>query len=143
MASKSRFQAESLPASLERAAATALSMKVWVAKVLAAMALVAMVSLLTGCVSGDVPDVPADDEGLVRGQVLYGNNCASCHGNTGSGGVGNRLNNGIVLDRYPDDEAQRLLVIEGRNKMPGFAAKLNDEEIDDVVRYTREIIANQ
>lgn len=128
MASKSRFRAKSPAASPKRSAVVVLA---------------AVASLLAGCVSGDVPDVPANDEGLVQGQTLYGNNCASCHGNSGAGGVGNRLNNGIVLDRYPDSAAQRVLVVEGRNKMPGFAAKLTDEQIDDVIRYTREIIANQ
>ncbi len=109
--------------------------------VIGAALLVAWV--LSGCVSGDLPEVPADDQGLVRGQMIYSNSCANCHGNSGAGGTGNRLNNGIVLDRYPDPATQRAFIVEGRNRMPGFGASLTDEQIDDVVRYTREIIALQ
>ena len=98
---------------------------------------------VVACTAGDLPEVPADDVQLVAGRMVYANNCAPCHGADGGGGVGLQLNGGRLLEQVPDPADQRLLVENGRNQMPGFGEKLSSDEIDAVVRYTREIIAEQ
>ena len=108
------------------------------------LALCAVWPLLTvACGGADVPAAPADDAQLVAGRLIYANNCAPCHGGSGGGGVGVKLNGGRLLEQLPDLADQRLVVENGRNQMPSFSAKLSSDEIDAVVRYTREIIAEQ
>ena len=99
--------------------------------------------LAGACGGADVPEVPADDAQLVTGRLVYANNCAPCHGASGGGGVGAKLNGGKLVEQIPDPADQRLLVENGKGQMPGFSEKLSSEEIDAVVRYTREIINEQ
>lgn len=107
-----------------------------------AMATMGLLALMVaGCAAGEVPAAPADDVELVQGQEVYANNCASCHGSTGKGGVGSKLDEGRAVGRYPDPGEQTALVTEGVRAMPGFGSKLSEAEIEAVVRYIREIIA--
>lgn len=103
--------------------------------------LLALSMALSACVSADVPEAPPDDPVLVEGRVLYIANCVSCHGDDGGGGVGSKLNEGRLFDRYPDPAEQYAVVAEGRRAMPAFESKLTAAELDAVVRYTREVIA--
>ncbi len=100
--------------------------------------------LLSGCVVEESPAVsdPSDVE-LVLGREIYVSNCSSCHGSAGQGAIGTQLSGGRVLRAYPDVEDQTNLINEGRGSMPAFQARLSAEEIDAVVRYTREVIASQ
>ena len=98
---------------------------------------------LRACVSGDVPAAPADDPVLVEGRSLYSANCVNCHGTDGGDGIGSKLNGGRLLERYPDPVEQFMIVAEGRRAMPSFSEKLSADELEAVVRYTREIIAEQ
>ncbi len=108
------------------------------------MMMLSLVALsLSACVSGDVPAAPADDPVLVEGRALYSANCVNCHGTDGGGGVGSKLNGGRLVERYPDPAEQLLIVTEGRRAMPSFAEKLSADELEAVLRYTREIIAEQ
>ncbi|MEZ5410764.1 MAG: cytochrome c [Acidimicrobiales bacterium] len=99
--------------------------------------------LAAACGGGDLPEVPADDAQLVTGRIVYANNCAPCHGASGGGGVGARLNGGKLVEQIPDPADQRLLIENGKGQMPSFSEKLSADEIDAVVRYTREIINEQ
>jgi mono/diheme cytochrome c family protein len=72
------------------------------------------------------------------GQAVYAANCAACHGVEGEGGVGKSLReNAFVAGQSNRDLA--LLVSEGRpgTAMSGFAGKLSDQEIADVVAWLR------
>ena len=93
--------------------------------------------LAAGC--SDSITLPDDaDPELFLGQDVYQRRCAQCHGGTGGGGIGPNIQN--VEDRLSDVE-QRSVVVNGRNgRMPAFGATLVDDEIDAVVRYTREIL---
>lgn len=82
----------------------------------------------------------ADDQALVAGQDIYQSNCATCHGATGDGGQGPKLSDGDIAGRYPDIEDQIAVVSDGRNQMPSFEGELSDEEIENVVRYEREVL---
>jgi len=99
---------------------------------------VAMAGLgLTACV-GDVPEVPPGDAQLVQGREVYSRNCVGCHGADGGGGTGTKLNEGVVVEQFPDPATAVEIVADGRNQMPAFAGKLTDDEIEAVVRFTRE-----
>lgn len=113
-------------------------------RLLAGAAVLAAASwLATACVDGDVPAAPGDDPVLVEGQAVYAGNCANCHGTSGGGGRGTRLDGRQVLERYPDPADQLEVVANGSRAMPGFGEKLTGEQLEAVVRYTREVIAEQ
>ena len=59
-----------------------------------------------------------------------------CHGSQGEGGVGPVLA-GQVVTRFPDAADQIAVVTNGRGGMPAFGNDLTDEEIAQVVEYTR------
>ncbi len=86
-----------------------------------------------------MPQAPADDAQLVEGQDIYARSCASCHGVSGQGGRGSKLA-GTVSSTYPDIDDQIAVVTDGRNSMPAFGGRLSDDEIEAVVRYTREVL---
>ena len=70
------------------------------------------------------------------GASVYQANCASCHGADGSGGFGPKLA-GVVAENFPDIEDQIALVADGKGSMPSFDGRLSEEEIQQVVDYTR------
>ena len=100
-----------------------------------------LVGLVASCSLEEAPAAPADDAGLVLGREVYVGNCQSCHGGLGGGGRGAKLNDGWVLERFPDAAEEATVIAEGVRAMPGFGEKLTAEEIDAVVRYTREVLA--
>jgi mono/diheme cytochrome c family protein len=81
--------------------------------------------------AGTAEDAPVD------GAAVYAANCAVCHGGNGDGGVGPRLGDGAVVQRFPDIEEQRVVVTDGTGRMPAFGSRLSAEEIAAVVDYTR------
>lgn len=90
-----------------------------------------------------MPAAPADDAVLIEGREIYTRNCASCHGASGDGGRGPRFNNGQVLSRYPAIADQITVVSDGRNNMPAFGDKFSDDQLVAVVRFTREVLADE
>jgi len=70
------------------------------------------------------------------GATVYSDNCASCHGADGQGGIGPKLA-GEVTSAFPDVEDQIVVVTDGRSSMPSFGDRLSEEEIAQVVEYTR------
>ena len=77
---------------------------------------------------------------LELGERVFARNCATCHGREGGGGIGPKLADGRVVERYPDPRQHRAVVVDGRGVMPAFGNKLSEEEIDAVVRYERETL---
>lgn len=105
-----------------------------------------VVALLTGACSSEPPDVPAGPDGepdpeLVLGRDVWGARCDNCHGADGGGGTGSKLSDGRVVERYPDPADQAAVIRDGRNAMPSFGGQLSDDQIDAVVRYTREVLS--
>ncbi|MCE9622196.1 MAG: cytochrome c [Actinomycetia bacterium] len=93
-------------------------------------------------------------EALRTGRSVYGDNCSSCHGNAGQGGVGPSLKN--VLSTWPlcaDQKEWITLGSEGwkevhgptygannaeiKTKMPAHADKLSPDEIAAVAAFER------
>jgi mono/diheme cytochrome c family protein len=109
------------------------------------LATVLAVVLTAVSCAGSPPEVPAGPDGLpdpvlVVGRDVFGARCASCHGSGGGGGTGPRLA-GKVLEDYPDAADQAVVIADGRQSMPAFGGTLSDEEIEAVVRYTREVLS--
>jgi mono/diheme cytochrome c family protein len=90
--------------------------------------------------------VPATDDSLQRGQVLFGINCALCHGESGTG-------NGPLSKHFSpqpadltseevqelSDEAVFLMVTQGRGVMPSLAENLGPVERWDVINYVQSL----
>lgn len=80
---------------------------------------------------------PHDEPGgdAHRGESLYAQNCANCHGKGGEGAeLGTNLVEKPVLVA-PDD--YQAVVRGGRGRMPGFAALLNPEAEADILAWLR------
>jgi mono/diheme cytochrome c family protein len=77
---------------------------------------------------------PADPAVLDRGKMLYGTNCAFCHGNDARGGDGgsNLLRSEIVLNDK-DGELIGDILRNGVSSMPKF--DLNKEQVSDVAAF--------
>lgn len=106
----------------------------------------AVTAAASGCVGGQIPEVPvaADgsvDQQLVDGRAVWADHCVRCHGAAGDGGRGPKLSGGAVAIKYPNVEVQRSIVVQGLNgKMPGFRQTLTDTELDAVVAFTRDVL---
>lgn len=76
------------------------------------------------------------------GQVLYGVNCASCHGEDGQGGVGPALNSRELLQSIGDEVFIGLIRIGiPSSLMPAwgqaFGGPFTDEQISQIVAFIR------
>jgi mono/diheme cytochrome c family protein len=82
------------------------------------------------------------------GERVYRSKCKSCHGAKGEG-----INPVLAKKRKLDpetlllkpmeektDEEVRKLIVDGKDKMPGFGEKLSAEQIDAVVDYCRILV---
>jgi quinohemoprotein ethanol dehydrogenase len=91
-------------------------------------AAVTLVMALGGC-GGSGPNVAA-------GGRVYSEQCARCHGDHGEGGDGPSL---IGIGRvFETPEGQETFVKTGGAGMPVFGDTLTDDELRDVVAFTRE-----
>jgi mono/diheme cytochrome c family protein len=88
--------------------------------------------------------VKADAASNTAGKTLWDKNCASCHGKTGLGdGVKAR-----TLETHPGDFTKAAYQSQtdgelfgktkvGRDEMPKYEGKLTDEDIWNIVNYSR------
>jgi mono/diheme cytochrome c family protein len=81
------------------------------------------------------------DEQLAQGRTLYARYCASCHGIDGSGGPGKAFTGRRLLESRPTPADELAVVRAGQGVMPSFGETLTPEQLDVVVRYTREVLA--
>jgi cytochrome c oxidase cbb3-type subunit 3 len=104
-------------------------------------------ALLCGCanapgrpVAGDEPVVPSE---ITDFNVLYGQNCAGCHGDNGKGGAAIALADPVYL-AITDDTIVRRATADGISgtSMPAFAQSaggmLTDKQITVIVQGIRE-----
>ena len=87
------------------------------------------------------PSAPATSGEVVlgdqyRGQVVYSQSCAACHGATGEGGIGPALQgNPISL------AAAKAQIENGGGTMP--AQLVDGQKLDDVLAYLATILASE
>jgi len=90
--------------------------------------------------------VKADDASINAGKALYNKNCASCHGKAGLGD-GPKAKG---LDTFPGDFSKAdfqkqtdgdlfFKTKSGRNEMPKYEGKIDDEGIWQMVNYMRTL----
>ena len=100
---------------------------------------------------------------VIDGATIYGNQCASCHGATGGGGVGPKMSGGEAILTFPGDTGRDDHIawvtngsasakgqvygdpnraggprVADTGQMPAFGGKLSPEEIEAVVDYERD-----
>jgi cytochrome c oxidase cbb3-type subunit 3 len=108
---------------------------------------VGLTAILCGCANapgrpaaGDQPVVPSE---ITDFNVLYGQNCAGCHGENGKGGAAIALADPVYLAIANDTVVRRATAdgISGTS-MPAFARSaggmLTDKQIDAIVQGIRE-----
>lgn len=78
----------------------------------------------------------ADADLSERGESVYAEHCAVCHGLSGLGATADGLA-GRMVEAYPDAAEQVAVIAGGRGIMPAFADRLTLEEINAVVAFTR------
>jgi mono/diheme cytochrome c family protein len=105
---------------------------------------VSVVGLLAGC---DVQRRKSDAElGLnpqqIAGRKIYDNYCDRCHAPYSSRGRRGPSMKGVFLRQYlpmsgmpANDDRVSDVVRLGRNKMPGYAQVLNQQQINDLLAY--------
>ncbi len=111
------------------------------------VAVAGLSALLCGCATapgrpaaGDTPVVPSE---ITDFNVLYGQNCAGCHGDNGKGGAAIALADPVYL-AIADDTVVRHATADGISgtSMPAFAQSaggmLTDKQIDAIVHGIRE-----
>ncbi len=74
----------------------------------------------------------------LEGAVLFSTTCYACHGVSGEGAAGPRLNEPALLEKY-DDEYFRQVIANGRpdRGMPTWGSVLSPTQIEDLVAYIR------
>ena len=102
------------------------------------LAVVATIVFVIALFANEPAESPASGaSGGLDGATLFADNCATCHGATGDGGIGPPLSDGRMVAVYPDSVVQVAVVTDGRANMPAFGGRLTEEDIAEVVAYTR------
>jgi mono/diheme cytochrome c family protein len=76
-------------------------------------------------------------------QDLYKSKCQACHGADGKATpIGKKLGARDFQDpdvaKMSEDELEKITK-DGKNKMPGYKGKITDKQIDELVKYIKEI----
>jgi len=108
-----------------------------------------VVFLLMGsmsCGTSASPEVQPDENGsvdpeLILGREIWGIHCSSCHGSSGQGGRGKKLNNGELTMSYPNQTSLISLIQNGKGQgMPAFSSKLTIDETKAVINYILDVL---
>ena len=92
------------------------------------------------------PEVQPDENGsinpeLLQGREVWGIHCSSCHGASGQGGRGKKLNNGELATSYPDQTSLISVIKNGKGQgMPAFSSKLTIDETEAVISYIFDVL---
>ncbi len=107
--------------------------------------LMAWYSVPTTPLTGRADPLPATQETLTQGGVLYAQNCAVCHGvgGAGTGKPGTQLT-AATSQRYTDGDLYWLLTngVAGKG-MPPYNTRLSPIERWQVVRYLRSLLPHE
>ncbi|HLV90888.1 MAG: cytochrome c [Acidimicrobiales bacterium] len=95
------------------------------------VAAVAAVLAVAGC---GVSAPPSD----ATGEQIYRNLCANCHGANLEGRVGPALGPGSNAAAQPDSFIETT-VLHGRGGMPSFRSVLDDDQVQRLIGYLREV----
>ena len=85
----------------------------------------------------DPPPLTLSAADAANGAEIYQQVCAGCHGSKGEGQYGKQLNDGAVLQSFPQKADEVRIVLKGRGLMPGFESTLTPPQVEAVVEFTR------
>ncbi|MEZ4320809.1 MAG: cytochrome c [Myxococcota bacterium] len=92
------------------------------------------VALAAGCAEDPrVAGIVALEGDAANGEVLYGQECTTCHGADASGG------SGPAIDHEHSAEQAAQAILKGPFSMPSFADQFDDAEIADLIAHLREL----
>jgi len=72
-----------------------------------------------------------------KGEQLYTDNCAICHGHEGSGGVGIPLGLQSFLEQTPDEYLRRTIRVGRPGRIMPTFYRLSDPDIDAIISHIR------
>jgi len=120
--------------------------------------------LLTGCIGkfnntqmDRAYNPPPAQESLARGQALFGQHCAVCHGADGKGSLQEpdaadltaegvhrtRFKLTLVTDKpHFSGETISRKAVRGSEVMPSFRETLNEQQLEDVSNWVKKLIYN-
>ncbi|PZV15346.1 MAG: cytochrome C6 [Leptolyngbya sp.] len=80
---------------------------------------------------------PASAVNLANGAKLFNANCSACHMGGNNVIISSKTLKTEALEKYgmASLDAIRTQVTNGKNAMPSFRSRLNDEQIDDIANY--------
>jgi mono/diheme cytochrome c family protein len=89
--------------------------------------------------------VSADE--FAHAKAIYAKNCEGCHGPTAEGGLAKVDNKQIKVPslksdhaiKHPDEKLTKMIT-NGEEEMPAFKDKLSQDEINQMVRYIRQVV---
>lgn len=93
--------------------------------------LIAGALALSACSVGGPPED-------ATGEEIYAELCARCHDADLSGGVGPALDAG-TNSAAESNEFLVFTIMNGRGRMPSFSSSLDDQQVDRLVGYIREV----
>jgi cytochrome c6 len=76
--------------------------------------------------------------------AIYKSKCAMCHGPDGSGNTPTGKTMKVrdlrseEIQKMKDEELEKVIE-SGKKKMPAYKSKLSDAEIDELVKYIRDL----
>ena len=96
------------------------------------------------------PGIASAEGDPARGQSLFKQNCAGCHGKDGRGGAHtfmphvDTLTRKGYIEQVPDDYlafviAEGGVAVGKSSYMPSWKSKLNEQDIQDVIAYIRTL----
>lgn len=88
--------------------------------------------------------LPAFSVAADSGGDLFATKCAACHAKDGSGNTA--MGKNLKLRDLGSADVQKLsdkdlkeIVTKGKGKMPAYSGKLNDAQVDDLVKFIRSL----
>jgi mono/diheme cytochrome c family protein len=95
---------------------------------------------LTGCVPE--PQSIIEKGKAKKGEEIFSERCARCHGKNARGKIGPSLISSKVkedIEKSKEGGFVEKTISEGRNKMPPFQSKLTHQEIHEILSYLLSI----
>lgn len=86
----------------------------------------------------DVSPLSGDPEAIAKGEKLYKENCAACHGQNAERNIGGSLVDYASLG-IPDRDTYLTIANGIEGAMPGFAATLDKEKIWSIVEFIKSL----
>jgi cytochrome c6 len=83
---------------------------------------------------------PALAGDAANGAKIFSANCAACHAGGGNVIMANKTLKKEALEKYGMNSLEAITkqVTNGKNAMPSFKGRLNDQQIEDVATYVLE-----